>query len=129
MLLHPLEQRVRQPRVLYLTATYSRYQIRFYNAFERQRDGAFERSELDYCSEVEDLCLRYNVSFAPDPRHQWRFGGGVTHHNLQPGGFHIHSRFRGRNAPRHHARAPQHHRLGGLCVRRGRVTAFAKTHG
>ena len=68
-----------------LTGTYSRYRIRFLNSFERLREGAFERSELDYFSGIEDVGLRYDLSFAPGPAHQWRFGGGLTHHTYSPG--------------------------------------------
>ena len=68
-----------------LTATYSRYRIRFLNSFERERGGEFERSELDYFSGIEDVGLRYDLSFAPGPAHRWRLGGGLTHHTYSPG--------------------------------------------
>ncbi len=68
-----------------LTATYSRYGIRFLNAYEGIDDGEFERVEIDYRSGIEDLGLRYDVSFVPNPLHQWRFGAGLIHHTYSPG--------------------------------------------
>ncbi len=68
-----------------LTATYSRYGIRFDNGLERLEGDDFERVEINYRSGIEDLGLRYDFSFAPNPRHHLRTGAGLTHHTYRPG--------------------------------------------
>lgn len=68
-----------------LTASYSRYEIGFDNEFEELDGGEFERFSARYRSGIEDWALRYDLSFAPDPRHAARVGAGVTHHTYRPG--------------------------------------------
>ena len=68
-----------------LTATYSNYRIRFLNAYERSEDDALTRAVADYRSGIEDLGLRYDLSYRPSPRHHLRTGAGLTHHTYRPG--------------------------------------------
>ena len=68
-----------------LTASYSRYEIGFDNAYEELDGADFERYESVYRSGIEDWALRYDLALAPDPRHAVRVGAGATHHTYRPG--------------------------------------------
>ena len=67
------------------TLTYSNYGITFDSRFDSQFGDEREVFSAVYKSGIEDIGVRYDIDFIPNPNHYLRFGAGVTRHRYSPG--------------------------------------------
>ncbi len=81
-----------------LTATYSRYNFGTligteYEAFASNgSQEAFEKYSASYDSGINDLALRLDFDFIPNPNHYIKFGGLAIRHDFNPGEFNLEAR-------------------------------------
>ena len=73
-----------------LTATWTNYKFDVSNEYEEietNPDGSSEESGFAqrYFSKIEDVALRYDLDFHPNPKHDIRMGATATWHRFQPG--------------------------------------------
>lgn len=67
------------------TFTYSRYNIDIFTEFKENQNGFDSRFQAKYFSGIEDLGLKTDFDFVPDPDHYIRFGAAATYHTYKPG--------------------------------------------
>ncbi|MCB0662468.1 MAG: carboxypeptidase-like regulatory domain-containing protein [Saprospiraceae bacterium] len=67
------------------TLTYSRYNIDIFTEFKENFSGAENRFQAKYFSGIEDVGLKTDFDYVPDPDHYIRFGAAATYHTYKPG--------------------------------------------
>lgn len=69
-----------------VTATYSRYHFEVYNTLKSKVTVPINNSfSSKYFSGIEDVALKIDFDFAPNPNHSLRFGANSIHHVFVPG--------------------------------------------
>ncbi|MEM9895523.1 MAG: carboxypeptidase-like regulatory domain-containing protein, partial [Bacteroidota bacterium] len=73
------------------TATYSTYNFDIFEktnrAFFQGADFERSREEIAYTSGIEDLALKADFDFLPNPTHSIKFGTSAIYHTFSPGAF------------------------------------------
>ena len=70
------------------TATYSKYQLDINNEIKQSDPDDpedFFSAKAKYFSGIEDVSLKTDFDFIPNPKHYIKFGAGITHHTYRPG--------------------------------------------
>jgi hypothetical protein len=73
------------------TVTYSRYGFKFGVSNEKKDNNEKDETTLLITSGIEDVALRYDVDYVPNPNHYIRTGINVTNHKYSPGALQIQS--------------------------------------
>lgn len=71
------------------TATYSQYNLNTAAEFGTQFNNSSRQNliSLGYLAGIQDVGLKIDFDYLPDPAHHIRFGANVTHHRFNPGVF------------------------------------------
>lgn len=67
------------------TANYSRYRMTTGLESEVNNLGNITRTNYSYSSGIEDIALKIDLDYLPDPHHHIRFGGQYIDHTFTPG--------------------------------------------
>ncbi len=77
------------------TITYSRYNIDIFFEETTRYDGQESFQSARYSSGIEDVGVKVDFDYIPNPRHYIRFGASLTNHSYSPGAFTIQERISG----------------------------------
>ena len=67
------------------TLTYSRYDINILTEVSEKTGQTTDRFKAKYFSGIEDLALKMDFDYVPNPNHYLRFGASATRHTYRPG--------------------------------------------
>ncbi|MFK7809550.1 MAG: carboxypeptidase-like regulatory domain-containing protein [Saprospiraceae bacterium] len=70
-----------------LTATYSRYNFNTAAGEKYEFGDERENFSINYLSGIDDVALKMDFDYVPDPDHFIRFGASVINHTFKPGKF------------------------------------------
>ncbi len=72
-----------------VTGTYSKYKFRIFSEYESNNriDGEIEKESesIEYFSGIDDLGIKVDFDFLPNPNHSIKYGINATHHQFNPG--------------------------------------------
>ncbi|MFK8101347.1 MAG: carboxypeptidase-like regulatory domain-containing protein [Saprospiraceae bacterium] len=77
------------------TITYSRYNIDIFFEETTRYDGLESFQSARYSSGIEDVGVKVDFDYIPNPRHYIRFGASLTNHTYSPGAFTTQERISG----------------------------------